>query len=67
MAWRTGPAARDYLDESLFDAAGITVEYMTYDYPEYPQPHSPFEAGLSVLDLLFHTGPEAGRFIWGEG
>jgi hypothetical protein len=61
----TGPAARGYLEERRFDDAGITVEYMTYDYPDYEQLHGRFEPSVSVIDLLFMKGPEASRFIWG--
>jgi hypothetical protein len=56
----SGPAAKDYLDISQFDDAGITVEWMDYsDYPTYEQPYPPFEHGVSVLDLIFCTGPDA--------
>ncbi|HVI25748.1 MAG TPA: WbqC family protein [Xanthomonadaceae bacterium] len=59
-SYLSGPAARSYLDESLFAAAGIRVEWMRYDgYPEYPQPHPPFDHYVSVLDLLAATGPDA--------
>ena len=60
----SGPSARSYLDEELLQAAGISVEYMRYDYPEYPQLHPPFLGEVSVLDLLFMTGPQAPNFIW---
>ncbi|HWQ91845.1 MAG TPA: WbqC family protein [Clostridia bacterium] len=59
----TGPSASSYLREDQFHAAGITVEYMTYDYPEYPQLYPPFLAEVSILDLLFMTGPKAAQFI----
>lgn len=56
----SGPTARAYLDESAFAAAGIAVLWMDYEgYPEYEQLHPPFEHRVSVLDLLFHTGPKA--------
>jgi hypothetical protein len=59
-----GPRSRDYLDESLFTGAGIEVEWMGYSgYPEYPQVHPPFEHRVTVLDLLFHTGADAHRFL----
>ena len=61
----SGPSAKDYLEEDKLTAAGITLEYMTYDYPEYPQTRPPFEPKVSALDLLFMTGPEAPRSIWG--
>jgi len=59
-----GPAARDYLDEEQFQRAGIAVEYMTYEYPEYPQLHGSFQSQVSILDLLFNCGPEAPKYIW---
>jgi hypothetical protein len=60
----SGPSARDYIEQEQFEAAGITLEYMRYDYPEDPQLHPPFEAQVSALDLLFMTGPQApGYFI----
>ena len=59
----SGPAARSYIEEPLFEAAGISLEYMAYDYPEYPQLYPPFEAQVSILDLLFMTGPEALRYL----
>lgn len=62
----SGPAARNYLDSDLLETEGIEVEWMDYEYPEYPQLFPPFEPQLSALDLLLNTGPEAGRFIWGE-
>lgn len=54
------PGMRTYFDETLFTAAGVMVDWMHYDdYPEYPQPHGPFEHAVSVLDLLFCCGPAA--------
>jgi hypothetical protein len=61
----SGPSARNYLEEEKLSASGVSLEYMTYDYPEYPQLHPPFDPQVSVLDLLFQVGPEAGRYIWG--
>jgi len=60
----SGPSARDYIERDKFDAAGISLEFMTYDYPEYPQINGAFAPQVSVLDLLFNVGPEARNFIW---
>lgn len=62
----SGPSARDYLDESLFADAGIKLEYMRYDYPEYEQLYPPYDPHVSILDLLAMKGPEAGEHIWGH-
>ena len=60
----SGPNARGYLDETMFAAAGIQVQFADYSgYPEYSQPWPPFEHHVSVLDLLFSTGPDATRYM----
>jgi len=60
----SGPSARAYLDEALFERHGIEVVYADYSgYPEYPQLFPPFEHGVSVLDLLLNVGPEAPRYM----
>lgn len=63
-AYLSGPNARGYLDERAFNEAGISVHFADYDgYPAYPQPHGEFEHAVSVLDLLFCTGPRAIEFM----
>jgi hypothetical protein len=60
----SGPAARAYLDEGAFAAAGIEVSWMSYDgYREYPQLYPPFDHHVSALDLLLSVGDDAGRFF----
>ncbi len=56
----SGPSARAYLDESLFEEAGVDVIWMEYDgYPEYDQLYPPFAHRVTILDLIFHTGTGA--------
>lgn len=62
----SGPSAREYIDEEKVRAAGVTLEYMSYDYPEYEQLHPPFDPEVTILDVLFMKGPEAGNLIWGS-
>jgi len=59
----SGPSAQGYLEEDKLASAGITLEYIDYNYPEYPQLHPPFDPNLSILDLLFMTGPDAMGYI----
>lgn len=60
----SGPTAKAYLDVSRFSAAGIEVEWMSYEgYPQYPQLHGEFEHGVSILDVMVHTGRAAKDFI----
>lgn len=62
----SGPSARDYLDEECFERSGIRLEYMRYDYPEYEQLYPPYDPQVSILDLLFMTGPQALAYILGS-
>lgn len=60
----SGPAAKDYIVKSFFDDEKIKLEYMNYsNYPEYEQFHPPFVHSVSVLDLIFHTGPDAYKYL----
>ncbi len=61
-----GPAAQEFVDDDYLAANGVTIEYKKYDYPPYRQLNFPFEHGVSVLDLLFQTGKDAPKYIWGE-
>lgn len=59
----SGPSARDYIEPEKFEEAGITLEYVEYNYPEYPQLYPPFDSYVSILDLLFMTGKDAIKHI----
>ena len=44
----------------------IGVNAVDYSgYPEYPQCYPPFEHNVSILDVLFNVGPDAGWYLWG--
>lgn len=59
----SGPAAKGYIEPEEFARAGISLEYMVYDYPEYDQLYPPFDPQVSVLDLIFMTGQNALDYI----
>jgi len=59
----SGSSARDYIDHDKFREAGITLEYMEYNYPEYPQLHPPFDPYVSIFDLMFMAGDHARKYI----
>lgn len=62
----SGPSAKSYIEPSLFDEAGIKLEFKEYgDYPEYQQLYPPFNHNVSIVDLLVHAGPDAPHYIWG--
>lgn len=65
-SYLSGPAAKDYIEPLLFAEAGIELLWKDYrGYPAYPQRFPPLEHGVSILDLLFNTGPDAPWYIWG--
>lgn len=59
----SGPAAKNYLNESLFAENGIKLTYKKYDYPPYPQLHGQFEPAVSIIDVLFMLGDEAKDYL----
>lgn len=60
----SGPSAQVYLEELLFEKAGLTVSYMDYsDYPVYRQLYPPFEHHVSIVDLIFNVGDQARAFM----
>ena len=65
-----GAGGRDYMDLSLFDAAGITVEFQEFSTPVYKQhwckAPEDFVPGLSAIDLVFNCGPESYGVVMGS-
>lgn len=62
----SGPSAKSYISEPLFQEAGIELVWKDYSgYPDYPQKFPPFVPNVSILDLLFNVGPDAPWYIWG--
>jgi hypothetical protein len=60
----SGPTAQQYLREELFREAGLKLLYMDYSgYPEYPQLFPPFRHEVSIIDLIFNTGPNASQYL----
>lgn len=55
----SGPSGRDYLDTSIFQRAGIKVQFQQFHHPVYPQLYGGFIPGLSVVDLLMNVGSSA--------
>lgn len=60
----SGPSAKSYVDESLFEAHGIKVVWMNYHgYTEYQQLFPPFDHQVTILDLIFNEGASASAFM----
>ncbi|RKR10932.1 WbqC-like protein [Flavobacterium sp. 90] len=60
----SGPAAKAYMNEQIFDKEGVKIHYIDYsNYPEYHQMHEPFEHSVSILDLIFNEGSNSKDFL----
>lgn len=59
----SGPAAKAYLDVEQFRASGLGLEYKSYAYGPYPQPHGEFAGAVSILDLIANVGPTARQHL----
>lgn len=52
----SGRGATAYQDPAKFAAAGLSLDFYRFAAKPYDQGGTPFQAGLSVLDPLFHLG-----------
>lgn len=60
----SGLAAKNYMDELLFEKENIKVFYFDYsNYPEYSQLYGKFEHQVSILDLIFNEGKAAVNYL----
>ncbi len=59
----SGPAAKAYIEEDRFENAGISLEYIAYEYDPYDQLYPPYDPYVSILDGLFMRGPQARALI----
>jgi hypothetical protein len=60
----SGPSAKGYIDETLFEQAGIALRFSDYSgYLEYEQLFPPFDHHVSIIDLIFNTGSDARRYM----
>lgn len=65
-SYLSGNAAQDYLQQDLFEAAGISVVWQNYVHPIYPQLHGEFVPYLSAIDLILNVGPDSGSVVRGK-
>jgi hypothetical protein len=59
-------SARTYLDDDLFQAAGIELIYFKMHTPVYPQLWGNFIPNLSIFDLILNCGPKAREMVAGD-
>lgn len=56
-------ASADYMEEHLWQEAGIELVYQHYPHPQYVQFEHPFVGYLSVVDALMFNGPQSSKFV----
>jgi hypothetical protein len=54
----TGHGAANYLDHLAFEAEGVSVDYIGYDFTPWPQQHGDFSPYVTSLDLIASVAPE---------
>lgn len=60
----SGPAAKAYMNEELFERENIKVHYFDYSgYPDYNQLYGAFTHAVSIIDLIFNEGPNSTKFM----
>lgn len=60
----SGPAAKAYMNEELFENENIKIHYFDYSgYPQYSQLHGEFTHAVSIIDLIFNEGIDAPKFM----
>ena len=60
----SGPAAKDYIDKSIFTERKIKLSWFDYaGYLEYPQLWGEFSHNVTVLDLLFNCGKDVHQYM----
>jgi hypothetical protein len=60
----TGPAAKGYMEENLFDENNIKLTYYDLEnFPEYNQSWDGFSHYISVLDMFFNLGDETSKYF----
>lgn len=60
----SGPSAKGYMDEALFETGKVKITYMDYSgYPEYPQLYPPFDHAVSIVDMLLNLGKDTPQYM----
>lgn len=59
----TGHGASKYLDHTIFEKAGVRVEYLNYQKTPYPQLYGEFSPYVSILDLIANVGKDGINWI----
>lgn len=56
----SGLSGKSYIEVEQFEKSGLSIEWFNYSgYREYPQLWGDFAHDVTILDLLFNTGPDS--------
>jgi hypothetical protein len=61
-----GSGGHDYMTLETYQRAGVEVVFQSYTHPVYRQFYGEFTPCLSVVDLLYHHGPESLAILRGK-
>lgn len=67
IEYLSNEGARDYVDEVKMAMAGIEHRWQKFTPPDYGQEWRVNGGNLSIIDLLFARGPEAGKIVRDSG
>ncbi len=59
----SGRGGEAYNEPLALQAAGLTLEYQSFQPPVYPQGKGDFIPGLSILDLVMYAGPKQSKSL----
>ncbi|MBE4907140.1 WbqC family protein [Bacillus luteolus] len=59
----SGTGAKAYNDEAEYKENNLTLQYQEFNHPVYQQNWGDFIANLSVIDMIFHCGPDTIHII----
>jgi hypothetical protein len=62
----SGDAAKNYLDEELFNKNKVNILWQNFQHPVYKQCHESFEPYLSIIDLVFNEGKRSKLVLKGN-
>jgi hypothetical protein len=66
-AYLSGSEGKNYLQQEIFQQAGLDLFFQQVQAPEYPQLHGDFISHLSVLDVLLNCGDGAAKIVHDMG
>ena len=54
-----GSGGHHYMNQNVYDKAGIKVVFQDYQFPVYTQLFGKFEPFMSIIDLIYNNGPNS--------